>query len=85
MEHLSDEAIMPNDSDTKSSPQDGDLSHYDLPDAKTVEEAGELDVLDKDGKKIRFKSLYAEQGKKHVIIFIRHFFCGVSRQKICRE
>jgi len=62
----------------KGDVQDSDLSPYDLPDAKTLEQAGELEIQDKEGKKIKFKSLYADQGKMHVIIFIRHFFCGVS-------
>lgn len=69
---------MPQDSDTKSDPQASDQSHYDLPDIKVLEQAGELEIQDKDGKKIKFKSLYAEQGKKHVIVFVRHFFCGVG-------
>lgn len=69
---------MSQDSNTKSDPQAGDHSHYDLPDASTLAQAGELEVQDKDGKKIKFKSLYAEHGKKHVIVFVRHFFCGVG-------
>ena len=44
-----------------------------------LEQAADLSVLDRDGKKHTFKSLYAdnENGPRRVlIIFIRHFFCG---------
>lgn len=46
-----------------------------------LEQAADLSVLDRDGKKHTFKSLYAdnENGPRRVlIIFIRHFFCGAS-------
>ena len=50
------------------------------PTKEDLEKVADLPVLDKDGKKHTFKSLYAdnENGPRRVlIIFIRHFFCGV--------
>ena len=50
------------------------------PTKEDLEKVADLPVLDKDGKKHIFKSLYAdnENGPRRVlIIFIRHFFCGV--------
>jgi hypothetical protein len=47
------------------------------PDEKTLREAGELEVLDESGKAIAFSQLYNTEGRR-VIVFIRHFFCGVS-------
>jgi hypothetical protein len=52
-----------------------------LPSKPTLEKCAELPVLDVDGKTVPFKSLYwpdANESKKVMIIFIRHFFCGVS-------
>lgn len=47
------------------------------PDEKTLREAGELEVLDESGKALTFNQLYNTEGRR-VIVFIRHFFCGVS-------
>jgi len=58
---------------------------YVLPDAETLLSAGELEILDEEGRKLPFKSLYTpssdtanaqQQQQTHLIIFIRHFFCG---------
>ena len=52
-----------------------------LPSKSTLDKAADLPVLDKDGKSVPFKSLYwseASQGKRVMVLFIRHFFCGVS-------
>ena len=51
---------------------------YELPDAKTLEEAGELLIKDEYGKEVPFKSLYEGKGGQQLIVFTRHFFCGVS-------
>lgn len=51
--------------------------HTVLPDQKTLDEAGELPVLNESGKKIPFRDFYNTEGRQ-VIVFIRHFFCGVS-------
>lgn len=55
-------------------------THRELPDPKTVGEAGDVILKDKDGKDIPFKSFYVEKPKdeRQLIIFIRHFHCGVS-------
>ena len=50
------------------------------PTKEDLEKIADLPVLDKDGKKHTFKGLYADNqhGPRRVlIIFIRHFFCGV--------
>jgi len=49
------------------------------PDEKTLREAGELEILDESGKAITFNQLYNTENRQ-VIVFIRHFFCGVSGQ-----
>lgn len=52
-----------------------------LPSESTLERIADLPVFDVDGKTVPFKSLYWSNGnesKKVMIIFIRHFFCGVS-------
>jgi hypothetical protein len=50
------------------------------PDQKTLQEAGELEVFDESGKAIAFDELYNTEGRQ-VVVFIRHFFCGVSVQQ----
>lgn len=54
-------------------------AHRELPDEKTLAEAGEIMIKDKDGKDVPLKSLWSsnDQNDKHLVIFIRHFFCGV--------
>lgn len=52
-----------------------------LPSESTLERTADLPVFDVEGKTVSFKSLYWANGnesKKVMIIFIRHFFCGVS-------
>ena len=51
--------------------------HYDLPDKKTVDEAGEMMIQDESGKEFPFKELYQNKKGQQLIVFIRHFFCGV--------
>lgn len=51
-----------------------------LPSKSTLEQAADLPVFRADGKTVPFKSLYwsdASKRKTVMIIFIRHFFCGV--------
>lgn len=59
----------------------GDIKVNNNPPTKgDLEKAADLPVLDQNRKKYTFKSLYAdnENGPRQVlIIFIRHFFCGV--------
>ena len=51
--------------------------HYELPSEQTLSEAGELMIKDEYGKEVPFKSLYEGKDGQRLIIFIRHFFCGV--------
>ena len=59
----------------------GDVKVNNNPPTKgDLEKVADLPVLDQNRKKYTFKSLYAdnENGPRRVlIIFIRHFFCGV--------
>lgn len=58
----------------------------DLPTIETLRKIEMYTVLDSDGKSHTFKSLYAghNSARRVLIIFIRHFFCGVSRQHLFR-
>ena len=51
-----------------------------LPSQKDLENVADLTVLDVDGQPHAFKTLHpSDDGPQRVlIIFIRHFFCGVS-------
>ena len=59
----------------------GDIRVNNNPPTKEhLEKVADLSVLDKDRKKYSFKSLYADNDngpRRVLIIFIRHFFCGV--------
>ncbi|KAJ7591520.1 hypothetical protein C8J56DRAFT_565890 [Mycena floridula] len=44
------------------------------PAAEALKNASDIDVLDANGSKVKFGSLFADQ--KTVVVFIRHFFCG---------
>jgi hypothetical protein len=58
-------------------------AHYELPDAQTLQEAGELLIKDEAGKEIPFKTLYENKsGTQQLIIFIRHFFSQVSHMLV---
>jgi hypothetical protein len=51
-----------------------------LPSKSMLEKTADLPVFDVDGKTVPFKSLYwseVGENKRVMIIFIRHFFCGV--------
>ena len=51
--------------------------HYALPDAKTLQEVGEMKIKDENDNEIAFKSLYEGKEGRQLIVFIRHFYCGV--------
>ena len=53
----------------------------DLPSEKDLEKVKDLLILDAQGKSRPFRELYVASGvaPRQLIIFIRHFFCGVSR------
>ncbi len=52
-------------------------SHYQLPDAQTLQEAGDMLIKDENGKELPLHSLYQNQPGRQLIVFIRHFYCGV--------
>jgi hypothetical protein len=59
---------------------EGEVStNNNLPSQADLKRVENFSVLDQDGKPVPFKSLYSgpNVAKKVLIIFIRHFFCGV--------
>ena len=69
------------ESDVTTQEFQGDIKvSTSVPSKSTLEKVADLPVFDVDGKTIPFKSLYwpdTNERKKVMIIFIRHFFCGV--------
>jgi hypothetical protein len=76
-----DEKPLDANSDPATREFDGDIKvSTSLPSKSTLEKIADLPVFDVDGKTVPFKSLYWPGGnetQKVMIIFIRHFFCGV--------
>jgi hypothetical protein len=59
----------------------GDLAvSDDIPTQDTLDKAADLTVLGIDGASKPFKNLYSGEGaaSRVLIVFVRHFFCGVS-------
>lgn len=59
----------------------GDVNtNNDLPSQEILKKVESMIVLDKDGQSRPFKSLYSgpNVARRVLVIFIRHFFCGVS-------
>jgi hypothetical protein len=56
------------------------ITNDDLPSPETIKEIENYVVLDRNGKTHTFKSLYSGRNiaRRVLVIFIRHFFCGVS-------
>lgn len=52
----------------------------DLPSTQMLAEAADIEVLDHKGQPHLFRSVYdgEEASSRVVVVFIRHFFCGVS-------
>lgn len=52
----------------------------DLPSAQTLAEAADIEVLDHKGQAHLFRTVYDrdETPSRAIVVFIRHFFCGVS-------
>ena len=50
-----------------------------IPSKSDLEKCAELPILDVNKKSLPFKSLYTSEngGRRVLVIFIRHFFCGV--------
>ena len=59
---------------------DTNKSNEKPPTADVIKKAEDHTVLDKQGEKLSFKSIYdgPESAERVLVIFIRHFFCGVS-------
>lgn len=58
----------------------GDVdTNNDLPSREALKKIEDFPVLDQDGRAIPFKTLYTgpNVARRVLIIFIRHFFCGV--------
>ena len=50
-----------------------------LPSTEVLDAIYELDVVDKEKQAVKFRTLVQEtQSRRNLVIFIRHFFCGVS-------
>ncbi len=77
-----DEKLLDASSDSAHQEFQGDVKvSTALPSKSTLEKIADLPVFDVNGKAVPFKSLYwsdSRERKKVMIIFIRHFFCGVS-------
>lgn len=66
---------------TKPEDFDGEIATTnELPSPEQIKQIDNYIVLDKDGKSHTFKSLYSgtNVARRVLIIFVRHFFCGVS-------
>jgi hypothetical protein len=66
--------------DTTPTEFTGDIStNNELPSQDVLKSVENLQVLDKDGKMLPFKSLYTgpNVARRVLVIFIRHFLCGV--------
>jgi hypothetical protein len=51
----------------------------ELPSATLLSKIASYPVLDRDGKEYKFQDLYAgpDATERTLIVFVRHFFCGV--------
>ncbi|KAJ3502830.1 hypothetical protein NMY22_g18453 [Coprinellus aureogranulatus] len=45
-----------------------------IPSPEVLAKAGEMEVLDAEGKKVKFGTVFEKE--KAIVVFIRHFFCG---------
>jgi hypothetical protein len=50
------------------------------PSAETIKYAGNMKILDPKGESHTFKSIISAPGstRRVLVVFIRHFYCGVS-------
>lgn len=79
--HLTSANGIPSKDDTNPLDFQGDVqTNNKLPSPETLQELEKYTVLDESGKSHPFKSLYTgpNVARRVLIIFIRHFFCGVS-------
>ncbi|KAK4984236.1 hypothetical protein LTR50_006732 [Elasticomyces elasticus] len=50
---------------------------------EAIDRCADLPVLDADGRPKPFKSLYTDsKNERHLIVFIRHFFCGHCQEYV---
>ncbi|KAF7719690.1 AhpC/TSA antioxidant enzyme [Penicillium ucsense] len=73
------ESAPPAADDVNAAPPDAHRKRdEEPPSTKTLEKVADYSVLDKNGDKHTFKSLYEGPGstRRVLVIFIRHFFCG---------
>lgn len=58
-----------------------------VPSEKDIARVADLFVLDAQGQSRKFKEIYAGEGvaPRQLVIFIRHFFCGVSTSALLLE
>lgn len=76
---------IPSKDDTNPLDFQGDVqTNNNLPAPETLRKLGKYTVLDESGKSHTFKSLYTgpNVARRVLIIFIRHFFCGVSHSSL---
>jgi hypothetical protein len=55
-------------------------AHRELPSTQAIDKAGEHLIKDENGNEVAFKTLYTDKpaDERQLIVFVRHFFCGVS-------
>lgn len=60
------------------------IENSELPSRETIRTIHDRTLLDKDGQAHQFGSLYSgpEVAKRVLVIFVRHFFCGVGRMSL---
>ena len=71
----------------KSKPEDFEgevLTNNEIPSPETIKKIEDYIVLDKDGRSHAFKTLYSgpNVARRVLMIFIRHFFCGVGFKSV---
>jgi len=54
----------------------------DRPTPDILAKAGEVTIYDADGKGMPFKNLFKEGNEFTMVIFIRHFYCGLCQEYI---
>ncbi|KAJ5744780.1 hypothetical protein N7533_009650 [Penicillium manginii] len=69
---------MADDKESSAVPSSGPQTTEELPTPETCRKIEDYQVLDREGKKHSFKSVYdgPSSADRVVVIFIRHFFCG---------
>lgn len=63
-----------------SQSQDGDSAQTRLPTQAEVEKVAQVEILDKNGDKKQFGTLWSRHGdmpRRTIVVFIRHFNCEV--------